>query len=90
MAENAESWLLATVKVPPAASEAASGALFESGAGGVWEDTPDDKGRVVLKAGYRQDDVMRLMSELPTALQAISEALSLDPEEMGLALELMP
>ena len=85
---NVEDWVQATLAVPPAAAEAASGALFESGAGGVWEDVPDKRGRVVLRAGYPQGAEMRLMAELPTALLAMSKGLNLDPEELALSLEL--
>lgn len=85
-----EDWLQASFVVPPAAAEAASGALFESGAGGVWEDRPDDQGRVVLRGGFPQGSEMRLMAELPAALLAISEALSLDPDDFCLLLELRP
>jgi ribosomal protein L11 methyltransferase len=85
-----EDWVQATLAVPPLASEAASDALFESGAGGVWEDSPDILGRVVLKAGYPQGSEMRLMAELPAALMMVSQELGVSPMDMALTLELKP
>ena len=67
-------WLQVLMRIPPAASEAAGGALFESGAESVWEDEPDELGRLVLKAAFGPSDAMRLMAEAPEALLSISEA----------------
>jgi ribosomal protein L11 methyltransferase len=85
-----EDWVLAALSVPPKAAEAAGGALFESGAGGVWEDRPDDLGRTVLKAGFPQGAEMRLMAELPAALEAMAREFGIAPSDMALTLELKP
>ena len=85
-----EDWVQATLAVPEPAAEAASAALFDCGAGGVWEDVPDELGRVVLRAGFAQGQEMRLMSELPAALLAMSRELELDPSDLALSLEPRP
>jgi ribosomal protein L11 methyltransferase len=85
-----EDWLLATMACPPMAGEAASEALFTAGAGGVWEDSPDELGRLVFKAGFAQGEEMRLMAELPEALGLMSRALELPLEDFSLSLELRP
>jgi ribosomal protein L11 methyltransferase len=72
------------------AAEAVSAALFEAGAGAVWEDQPDDKGRVVMKSAFPQDQQMKLMADLPGALRQITESMSLALGDFGLILELRP
>ncbi|MDR1296380.1 MAG: 50S ribosomal protein L11 methyltransferase [Deltaproteobacteria bacterium] len=83
-------WLLVTLTAPPFAGEAAGHALFEAGAGGVWEEAPDEKGRLVLKAGFAEGDEMRLMAELPGALGRMAEALELPLGDFSLTMELRP
>ncbi|MDR1110053.1 MAG: 50S ribosomal protein L11 methyltransferase [Deltaproteobacteria bacterium] len=83
-----EDWLLATLACPPVAGEAASAALFSAGAGGVWEDYPDGRGRLVFKAGFAKGEEMRLMAELPEALGRMSGALALPLTDFCLSLEL--
>ncbi|MDR2349107.1 MAG: 50S ribosomal protein L11 methyltransferase [Deltaproteobacteria bacterium] len=88
--ESGETWLLATVSAPPLTSEAVSGVLFEAGSRSVWEDLPDKLGRPVFKGAFSEDDAMRLMAELPPALEAVRDAFSLDPDAIDLSLELVP
>ncbi|MDR1656042.1 MAG: 50S ribosomal protein L11 methyltransferase [Deltaproteobacteria bacterium] len=85
-----EDWLLATVALPPIAAEAVSDALFELGAGGVWEDQPDANGRVVLKSGFPQNSELHLMAELPGALSYISNFFGISLDGFSLVLELKP
>jgi ribosomal protein L11 methyltransferase len=83
-----EDWLLATLSAPPDTAEAVSAALFEAGAGAVWEDQPDSKGRVVMKSAFPQGQEMQLMADLPGAIRQITEAMSLAFSDFSLVLEL--
>ncbi|MDR1677306.1 MAG: 50S ribosomal protein L11 methyltransferase [Deltaproteobacteria bacterium] len=85
-----EDWLQVTLISPSAAGEAVSDALFTAGAGGVWEDEPDQHGRLVYRAGFSSGQEMRLMAELPNALDRISRALELPLTDFELTLELKP
>jgi ribosomal protein L11 methyltransferase len=85
-----DDWLQVTTTVPFAAGEAISEALFSAGAGGVWEDNPDQSGRPVFKAGFEQGQEMRLMAELPAALDRISQAMDLPLTDFELTMELRP
>ncbi|MDR2386839.1 MAG: 50S ribosomal protein L11 methyltransferase [Deltaproteobacteria bacterium] len=83
-------WLQVTAIIPPKAGEAVSEALFSAGAGGLWEDNPDPKGRLVFRAGFEPGQEMRLMAQLPEALNVIAQALELSLLDFELALELKP
>ncbi|MDR2300902.1 MAG: 50S ribosomal protein L11 methyltransferase [Deltaproteobacteria bacterium] len=85
-----DDWLQVTAIAPPAAGEAVSAALFTAGAGGVWEDNPDPLGRLVFKAGFDSGQEMRLMAELPEALNVIAQALEISLLDFELTLELKP
>ncbi|MDR0354166.1 MAG: 50S ribosomal protein L11 methyltransferase [Deltaproteobacteria bacterium] len=85
-----DDWLLVSLSVPPAAGEAASEALFSVGAGGVWEEKPDEDGRLVFKSGFDQDEEMRLMAVLPAYLYRIAEAMELPLTDFALTMELKP
>ncbi|MDR3203153.1 MAG: 50S ribosomal protein L11 methyltransferase [Deltaproteobacteria bacterium] len=83
-----QDWLLATLVAPPVAGEAVSAALFEAGAEGIWEDYPDQQGRLVFKSGFAQGREMYLMAQLPGSLRRVAEALGLSATDFELTLEL--
>jgi ribosomal protein L11 methyltransferase len=83
-------WLAVTVNAPPVSHEAVSSALFELGATAIWDDTPDEAGRLVLKASFGRGDAMRLMMALPRSLRESAKAFGLSESDFSLALELVP
>ncbi|MDR1165878.1 MAG: 50S ribosomal protein L11 methyltransferase [Deltaproteobacteria bacterium] len=85
-----ENWLSVTFSAPPIAAEALSGALFEAGAQSVWEGEPDPEGRAVLSAAFGATEAIRLMADLPRALQDAAEAFGLSPQSFGLSMTLIP
>ncbi|MDR1609198.1 MAG: 50S ribosomal protein L11 methyltransferase [Deltaproteobacteria bacterium] len=85
-----EDWLGLTLAVPPLAGEAAINILFEVGALGVWEDQPDNQGRLVYKAGFSLGEETRLMAEVPAALVSVAESLEFPLVEVALSMEIKP
>jgi len=81
-------WLLATLRHPPAAAEAVSALFFEAGAAGLWEDRPDELGRLVSRAGFAPEDRERLAALGPAWLDRLAEAFGLDRADFDFELEL--
>jgi len=81
-------WLLATLRHPPAAAEAVSAFFFEAGAAGLWEDRPDELGRLVSRAGFSPEDRERLAALGPAWLDRLAGAFGLDLADFDFDLEL--
>jgi len=81
-------WLSVTLCHPPYAAEAVSALLFEAGAAGLWEDRPDELGRVVTRAGFAPQDRERLAALGPGLVDRLAEAFGLDRGEFDFDLEL--
>ncbi|MDR2725031.1 MAG: 50S ribosomal protein L11 methyltransferase [Candidatus Adiutrix sp.] len=81
-------WLSITLRHPPAAAEAVSALLFEAGAAGLWEDRPDERGRVVTRAGFAPQDRDRLAALASGLIDRLAKAFGLDPGEFDFELEL--
>jgi len=82
------SWLKLTLRHPPSAAEAVSGLLFEAGAAGLWEDRPDERGRLVTRAGFAPEDRERLAALGPGLVDRLAEGFGLDRGEFDFDLEL--
>ncbi|MDR1921441.1 MAG: 50S ribosomal protein L11 methyltransferase [Candidatus Adiutrix sp.] len=67
-------WLKVVVHHPPCAADALSSLLFAEGAAGIWEDTPDARGRQVTKAGFAPSEAGRLAGLLPAMVANLAEA----------------
>jgi ribosomal protein L11 methyltransferase len=61
--------------------------LFEAGAAGLWEDRPDERGRVVTRAGFTPRDRERLAALGPGLIDRLAEAFGLDRGEFDFDLE---
>ncbi|MDR1578707.1 MAG: 50S ribosomal protein L11 methyltransferase [Deltaproteobacteria bacterium] len=85
-----EDWLGLTLAAPPLAGEAVSDILFEAGADGIWEDTPDIEGRLVFRAGFPLGHESRLMAEIPAGLVRVAESLDFPLTSVTLSLEIKP
>lgn len=81
-------WLKVIFHAPPITSEAVSELLFQAGAKGLWEDAPDDRGRLVLMAGFAVEDGAGLADLLPGLAERLAEAFDLVVEEFAFRLEL--
>jgi len=81
-------WLKATLRHPPLAAEAVGALLFEAGAAGLWEDRPDELGRLVIRAGFAPEDRERLAALGPAWLNRLASAFGLDLADFEFGLEL--
>jgi ribosomal protein L11 methyltransferase len=81
-------WLNLAVHHPSAAADAVSALLFEAGAGGIWEDRPDEAGRTVTRAGFSPADQARLRLLLPALADRVAAAFGLSGAEFEWSLEL--
>ena len=81
-------WLKVTLRHPPEAAEAASALLFEAGAAGLWEDQPDERGRVVTRAGFATEERYRLAALGPALAGRLAGAFGLDKDDFDFELEL--
>jgi ribosomal protein L11 methyltransferase len=77
-----------TLRHPPVAAEAVSGLLFEAGAAGLWEDQPDERGRLVIRAGFAPEDRERLAALGPGWINHLAESFGLAPGEFDFSLGL--
>lgn len=88
MSDHPLNWLKLVYHHPPVSAEAVSELLFEAGAQGLWEDPPDDRGRLVTLAGFSPDDRDRLAGLLPQVAARLAEAFGLAADEFEFSLEL--
>jgi ribosomal protein L11 methylase PrmA len=88
--EDPKSWLQVKINIHPHGSEAVIGVLFAIDAQSVWEDLPDEFGRIVLKASFKEEETMRIMVDLPDALNKVKEAFDFEDHELYFEIELVP
>ncbi|MDR0881876.1 MAG: 50S ribosomal protein L11 methyltransferase [Candidatus Adiutrix sp.] len=88
MAENPLNWLKVSLHHPPAATEAVSALLFEAGAAGLWEDPPDERGRLVMLAGFPPADQARLEAALPEMVARLAAAFDFPTADFAFGLTL--
>ena len=88
MAENPFNWLKVSLHHPPATTEAVSSLLFDAGAGGLWEDPPDERGRLVMLAGFPPADQARLEAALPEIVARLAAAFDLPAADFAFSLTL--
>jgi ribosomal protein L11 methyltransferase len=81
-------WLAATLRHPPVTAEGAGALLFEAGATGLWEDQPDERGRLVTRAGFAPADLERLTALGPALTERLATAFGLDRAEFDFDLSL--
>lgn len=86
MNKNNLNWLKVTLHLPPAAAEAAGVLLFDEGAQGVWEDQPDERGRLVLRGGFETASQNHLQQALPNLIDRLAEAFGLELSEFDYSL----
>lgn len=75
----ARAWLRVTVHHPPAVSEAVSEVFFSLGAQAVWEDRPDEHGRLVSRAGFAPERAAALKQPLADRLARIAGIFNTEP-----------
>jgi len=88
MSARPSNWLKVVFHAPPVTSEAVSELLFQAGAKGLWEDSPDDQGRLVTMAGFVEEDGARLADLLPGLAERLAEAFDLAAGDFHFSLEL--
>lgn len=88
MKEHPLNWFKVTVHHPPVAGEAVSALLFDEGAGGVWEDQPDDRGRQVTRAGFPQEAAGHLENRLPEMMARLVPIFESSPDDFELFMEM--
>ena len=82
-------WLKVTLRHPPNAADAVSALFFEAGAAGLWEDLPDECGRVVTRAAFLGSAERERLAALGPELAArLAEAFGLDKDDFDFSLEL--
>jgi len=81
-------WLKLTLSHPPPTAEAVGALLFEAGAAGLWEDRPDERGRVVTRAGFAPEEKERLAALGPALVARLAVAFDLDQGDFDFELAL--
>ncbi len=76
-------WLKLSLHHPPITSEAVSELLFSLGALSLWEDAPDDLGRLVTRAGFSLDLAEELKDKFPLSLAFLAQAFELEISEFS-------
>ena len=88
MTDQTLNWLKVTINHPPAAAEAVGALLFDEGASGVWDDQPDERGRMVTRAGFAPEAEAELSRVLPGKLARLAEIFEFPAADFEFSLEL--